>query len=105
MYYHQDQLMNDRGILIDHYFVQQAIQCDQMSREQHLNEAEKLTHLENPNSSTQLKQWLNEQGLEIDSLVKKQVAEAINQTTGDVKRVLELRQALSKSSVKKYEAM
>ncbi len=104
-HYHQDQLINDCGIALDREFVEQAIRCDDLAREQHLEEAKKTTALENPNSPMQLKEWLNDQGLKIESLAKKEVEEAIKTATGKVERALELRQELSKSSVKKYEAM
>lgn len=104
-YYHQDQMINDSGIALDRKFVDQAIRCDELAREQHFEEAKKLTGLDNPNSPMQLKDWLNKNGLEIDSLAKKEVEEALKSATGKVKRALELRQELSKSSVKKYEAM
>ncbi|WP_028125408.1 DNA polymerase [Eremococcus coleocola] len=104
-YYHQDQEINDLGIEVDLDFVEGAIYCDDQSRIKHLEEAKQITGLENPNSPLQLKDWLNEKGCSIDSLAKKKVQEALTSSTGEVKRVLELRQELSKSSVKKYDAM
>ena len=52
-----------------------------------------------------MKQWLSENGLELDSLGKKNVAEAIKTAPPDQREVLLLRQQLAKSSVKKYQAM
>ena len=103
--YHIDQRINDRGILIDEVLVDKAITFDEILREENMKRAIKLTGLENPNSPLQLKEWLNSKGLEIDSLAKKEVKKALKNASGVVKEVLELRQELSKSSVRKYDAM
>lgn len=100
-----DQNINDRGILIDEVLVDSAIKFDEILREENMDRAIELTGLENPNSPMQLKEWLNEKGLEIDSLAKKDVESALKNVEGDIKEVLELRQELSKSSVRKYDAM
>lgn len=100
-----DQNINDRGILIDEVLVDSAIKFDEILREENMDRAIELTGLENPNSPLQLKDWLNKKGLEIDSLAKKDVESAIKNAEGDIKKVLELRQELSKSSVRKYDAM
>ncbi|MDU5087298.1 MAG: DNA polymerase, partial [Anaerococcus vaginalis] len=100
-----DQNINDRGILIDEVLVDSAIKFDEILRDENMDRAIGLTGLENPNSPMQLKEWLNEKGLEIDSLAKKDVESALKNAEGDIKEVLELRQELSKSSVRKYDAM
>lgn len=100
-----DQSINDRGILIDEVLVDSAIKFDEILREENMDRAIELTGLENPNSPLQLKEWLNKKGLEIDSLAKKDVESALKNAEGDIKEVLELRQELSKSSVRKYDAM
>ncbi|MGO3752004.1 MAG: DNA polymerase [Peptoniphilaceae bacterium] len=100
-----DQNINDRGILIDEILVGSAIKFDEILREENMDRAIELTGLENPNSPLQLKEWLNKKGLEIDSLAKKDVESALKNAEGDIKEVLELRQELSKSSVRKYDAM
>lgn len=100
-----DQNINDRGILIDEALVDSAIKFDEILREENMKRAIELTSLENPNSPLQLKEWLNKKGLEIDSLAKKDVESALENTDGDIKEILELRQELSKSSVRKYDAM
>lgn len=100
-----DQNINDRGILIDGILVDSAIKFDEILREENMDRAIELTDLENPNSPMQLKEWLNKRGLEIDSLAKKDVESALKNAEGDIKEVLELRQELSKSSVRKYDAM
>ena len=104
-HYHLDQEINDRGIEIDNTLVEEAICFDDKLREENMYRAIELTGLENPNSPMQLKEWLNKKGLEIDSLAKKKVEAALETATGDVKEVLELRQELSKSSVRKYTSM
>ena len=103
--YWVDQNINDRGILIDEVLVDSAIKLDEILRDENMDRAIELTGLENPNSPLQLKEWLNKKGLEIDSLAKKDVESALKNTEGDIKEVLELRQELSKSSVRKYDAM
>ena len=100
-----DQDINDRGILIDEILVDSAIKFDEMLREENLKKAERLTKLENPNSPLQLKAWLDDKGVKIDSLSKDDVEKALKTATGDIKEVLVLRQELSKSSVRKYNAM
>lgn len=100
-----DQNINDRGILIDEILVDSAIKFDEILREENMDRAIELTNLENPNSPLQLKEWLNKKGLEIESLAKKDVESALKNAEGDIKEVLELRQELSKSSVRKYDAM
>ena len=100
-----DQTINDRGILIDEVLVDSAIKFDEILRDENMDRAIELTGLENPNSPLQLKEWLNKKGLEIESLAKKDVESALKNAEGHIKEVLELRQELSKSSVRKYDAM
>ena len=103
--YHIDQEINDRGVALDMDLVHQAIEMDTRSRQELLAGMKRLTALENPNSVQQMKQWLSENGLELDSLGKKAVSEAIKTAPPDQREVLLLRQQLAKSSVKKYQAM
>lgn len=103
--YHLDQMINDRGIGIDIDFVKNAIRFDAITREAIADEFINLTEVENPNSVMQLKEWLSKNGQEVESLGKKDVAKLITETSGDINKALELRQQLSKSSVKKYHAM
>ena len=103
--YHRDQLINDLGIRIDQELARHAIRMDEEVRSQALEKLQKLTGLENPNSVIQLKDWLTEQGISTDSLDKKSVNQLLKTASGKVKIVLETRQELAKSSVKKYQAM
>ena len=103
--YHLDQKINDRGIGVDIDFVKNAIRVDAITREVIADEFINLTEVENPNSVMQLKEWLSKNGQEVESLGKKDVAKLITKTSGDINKALELRQQLSKSSVKKYHAM
>ncbi|MFC0475722.1 DNA polymerase [Robertmurraya beringensis] len=101
-----DQKINDEGVLIDKGLVINAIQADKAFQDKLFEEAVRLTGLENPNSPAQLKGWLLKQGIEVDSLAKKNVEALMGEVENqEVKRLLELRQAMSKTSVKKYEAM
>lgn len=103
--YWMDQDINDRGIRIDQQLVNNAIKCQEKFHDKYLQNSKELTGLANPNSPLQLKDWLNQQGVKTNSLSKAAVAQLLQTTTGKVHQVLSLRQLLSKSSVKKYQAM
>lgn len=103
--YHLDQEINDRGISVDMKMVKQAIAFDKRSKDELSDAMKRLTNLENPNSVMQMKLWLAENGLEVDSLGKKEVAELLKTAPSELAEVLALRQQLAKSSVKKYQAM
>ena len=103
--YHLDQEINDRGILIDMQLVNNAIDFDERSKSDIAAQMRDMTNLENPNSVVQMKGWLADQGLEIETLGKKAVAELIKEAPENLAQVLALRQQLAKNSVKKYQAM
>lgn len=108
-YYHMDQRINDRGVLIDKELVQQAIVCDMMLSEEMTKRAYALTGLENPNSVSQLKGWLEERGISAPSLGKKNVAALISDLDkhsidAEALDMMKLRLQMAKSSVKKYQA-
>ncbi len=103
--YHRDQRVNDLGILIDKELAEKAIRMDREVRTHALQKLRMLTGLENPNSVMQLKDWLAGRGIETDSLDKKAVKKLLETASGKVKDVLETRQELAKSSVRKYQAM
>lgn len=103
--YHLDQEINDRGIAIDMGVVENAIYMDERSKAELSDKMKSCTSLENPNSVMQLKAWLSEHGMEADSLGKKAVVSMLKDAPADLRKVLELRLQLSKSSVKKYTAM
>lgn len=103
--YHLDQEINDRGIALDMAVVENAIAFDEKSKTELAEKMQELTNLDNPNSVMQMKQWLADNGLEMESLGKKAVAQAVKTAPAELAEVLVLRQQLSKSSVKKYQAM
>lgn len=103
--YHLDQEINDRGIGLDMTLVEQAIAIDSISRKNITQQIQNLTDLDNPNSVAQMKGWLSDNGLEMDTLGKKAVAETLKTAPKHLADVLSLRQQLAKSSVKKYTAM
>ncbi|WP_303151581.1 DNA polymerase [Megasphaera elsdenii] len=103
--YHLDQEINDRGIAIDRTLVGQAVAMDARCRELLMDELKKKTGLENPNSVIQMIAWLEQHGMQTDSLGKKQVQELLKTAEEPLRSVLLLRQKLAKSSVKKYQAM
>lgn len=103
--YHLDQEINDRGIRVDMQMVENAIDVDGWSRFDLKTQLQDLTALENPNSVAQMKAWLTQHGMEIESLGKKEVAAMLKDAPPDMREALILRQQLAKSSVKKYQAM
>lgn len=103
--YHLDQEINDRGIMLDMDVVENAIAFDEKSKAELMIAMQNITNLDNPNSVVQMKQWLSDNGIEAESLGKKDVAAMIKDTDGDVAAALKLRLQLAKSSVKKYQAM
>jgi DNA polymerase len=103
--YELDQQINDTGVLVDVELVKNAIAFDALSKADDLSQAKALTGLDNPNSVAQLKQWLSENGLEVDSLLNKMVQELAKENDGDIQELLNLRLRMSKTSTKKYEAI
>lgn len=106
MEYGESESINDRGVLIDEKLVNNAIDISDKTILILKNTLQKLTNLENPNSVMQLKNWLKEQGLEVEDLGKKNVQKIIKNAPSDlINLVLALRLQTSKSSIKKYEAI
>lgn len=101
-----DQIINDRGVLVDLQLTRNAIKIDAEYKGRLMEEAVKITGLENPNSVAQLKSWIGEEiGQEV-GLKKTDIPELLQQVDSEtVKRVLRLRQEMSKTSVKKYAAI
>jgi len=85
--------------------VKNAIDFDERSKEKISAEIKDYTSIDNPNSVMQIKNWLAENGLETETLGKKAVSAMIKEAPVELKKVLELRQQLAKSSIKKYQAM
>lgn len=101
-----DQRINDRGVRLDPVLVEKALELDATYTGRLLEEAKAVTGLPNPNSGAQLTRWLETKGLQVTSLDKKAVPELLAAAPDDsTRRALQLRQELSKTSVKKYEAM
>jgi DNA polymerase len=101
-----DQKINDTGVLLDEKLVYSAIDIDQEHRERLQEQAVKLTGLSNPNSVAQLSAWMARKGLIMGSLNKASVADALIEVKDlEIRSLLQIRQEMSKSSVKKYEAM
>ena len=99
--FYLDQEINDRGIAIDPVLVESAIRLE----ESLMQKLSSITGLKNPNSVLQMRQWLSENGLEMESLGKKEVARELKTASKELAEVLLLRQQLSKSSIKKYTVM
>lgn len=107
--YHLDQKINDRGIMIDPEFVSNAIAFDERSRASLMSKMRDITGIDNPNSVQQMKEWLSDRGIEMESLGKKEVAkfvkDSIGNMDGNITEALKLRLQLAKSSIRKYQAM
>lgn len=103
--YHLDQEINDRGIQIDTRMVENAIKFDTFSKASLMASMKEKTDLENPNSVAQMKNWLSMKGIQAESLDKNAVKELLKIVPDNISDVLQLRQQLAKSSVKKYQAM
>ncbi len=82
--YHLDQELNDRGIALDMEVVENAITFDERSKAALSETMQDITGVENPNSVVQMKSWLSENGVEAESLGKKDVAKLIDCTDGQV---------------------
>jgi DNA polymerase len=102
-----DQQINDRGILVDPEFVKNAIEFDLAHAEKLTRKAAEISGLENPNSVSQLKEWLlQETGETVQSLNKETIPALLKSVSSEAaKHMLEIRQQLSKTSIKKYAAM
>lgn len=102
-----DQTINRNGIMVNRTLVDNAIRLSGEYREKLLARAMEITGLDNPNSPLQVKGWLEERlGCTVDSLSKAAVADMLAEDIpGDVREMLTIRQKISKSSIKKYDAM
>lgn len=101
-----DQQINDHGIRIDVPMVEKIVDFDEIRAGELMEEARQITGLSNPNSLTQLKAWLNKQGVEVDSLNKDSLEELLKEDLPrDVRRVLQIRKASGKTSTAKYAKM
>jgi len=104
--WHLDVKMNAFGVRVDRELVEGAIAVNDLSTEKLMEEAKRLTGLENPNSPTQLLEWVKSKGLDMPSMSKEAVSDALTgDLQDDVRRVLEIRQRLGMTSIKKYQAM
>lgn len=103
--YALDQIINDRGVRIDKQLVRAALIVDSEFTKKAYQRAQEITGLENPSSVAQLKAWLADQDMPMETLAKKVVQEKARDADGIVGELLRLRLELSKTSIKKYEAM
>lgn len=102
-----DQAVNNAGVMIDRQLVENAIEMNRVYTDKLIKEAIQITGLQNPKSVQQLKAWVEEETEEeISDLQKATVLEIIDNSDSEkVKKVLQIRQRISKSSIKKYQAM
>lgn len=101
-----DVLMNAYGVRVDTELIEGALMIDGISTQKLTEEAVRITGVDNPNSTSQLLKWLQDNGTETDNLRKATVSELLEgHNTAEVQRMLEIRQQLGKTSIKKYAAM
>ena len=101
-----DQHMNDNGVKLDIPMVEKIVEYDTQRRQELQEEAKVLTGLANPNSLAQLRKWLSKQGVTMTSVTKDTIAATLQTDIPDsVRRMLEIRTALGKTSVAKYSTM
>lgn len=104
-----DVRMNAYGVRVDYELIEGALYIDGISSQQLTNEAVSLTGLKNPNSGAQLLPWINSRLAEpIEDIQKATIEELLGkgeELQENVRRMLEIRQQLGKTSVKKYVAM
>lgn len=102
----EDVEMNARGVAVDMALVKGALACSALITEEQTAECKTLTGLANPGSRAQLLGWLHNRGIELPGLTKEDVTHALaGELPSDVRRVLELRQQLGKTSNTKYETI
>lgn len=102
-----DQNINDRGVMVDLTLAEEAVEIDAEIKDRLLKQAQDLTGLENPKSTSQLKNWIeNEAGIDVESLNKKNISKVRSDADcASVDKMLDIRAQLSKTSTSKYEAM
>lgn len=103
--YRLDQEINDRGIMVDRALVSHAVECDLRYKEETTRRAYELTGLANPNSVSQVRGWLVDQGVEAETLDKKAIKGLLRVADGEVLEMLKLRLLMAKTSVRKYQAI
>lgn len=102
-----DVKMNAFGVRVDRQLIDGALYIAAESEARLTEEAQAITGLDNPNSTAQLLNWLNDQlDMDVPDVRKETVADLLNMDIpSDVHRVLEIRQQLGKTSLKKYDTM
>lgn len=101
-----DTYINAYGVKCDRKFMEGALYLDKESNLRLMDEAKEITGLDNPNSNPQLMGWLGAMGWPLDDLTKDTVAKTLEaDLPTNVRRVLEIRQQLGKTSNAKYAAM
>ena len=106
-YYWLDQKINDAGVPIDRLLTTRAMEIDESIKAELLHRAIELTGMENPNSVSQIKAWVQrETGIVVESLNKKDIP-VLREQCGDglISEFLDIREGLSASASKKYEAI
>ena len=103
--YQLDQRINDAGVLVDINLARNALDISETAKASLFKKLQEMTGLENPNSPTQMKEWLRRQDMPTDTLNQKAMKALMDNASPKVRTVLELRNQLAMASVKKYEAV
>lgn len=106
--YQLDQIINDRGVMIDLEMARNAIRIDTEQTKRLTDIYRETTGLENPNSLTDLKKYIkNRTGKSVRSITKTNIKDLQEKLKDypDILTALEIRQRLSKTSIAKYQKM
>lgn len=99
--------INSRGVPMDHELIVGAIECDRIDKEKNMQAFRELTGLANPASNAQLLTWLHDEGLAIENMQKATIADTLKRDDlpDHIRRALELKQEVSKTSIRKFSKM
>ena len=103
--YKLDQIINDRGIAVDTEMAAHAVDIDRITKQALKEKIKGTTGITNPNSPSQFKKWLNENGYDIGSIDKREIGKLVSSLPPQMAEIIKAREQLAKSSVQKYQAM
>lgn len=102
-----DQKINDRGIKLNKELIENAIKCNEINFTKLFERAREITGLENPNSTAQIRKWIEtHEGIEVPSINKTELPNILSMCKlKETKELINIRKEMSKTSVKKYISM
>ena len=103
--YATDQRINDRGVCVDRPMAANGVRMTDELKQEMLDEIGRLTGAENGRSVTQLRTWLAANGCDMPDLRAETVRSTLTLLPeGPARRVLALREQVSRTSTDKYKA-